>query len=137
MLVSIIEVIMSVINFEQYLMAIKAREEMVQPLKDYLEKMNEQFYDSLREKFTKRTAEKHTSNIELFIMYLCDSTNVIKVNDITKGILNSKFRAWCRSKVWGADSDHDIHVSLRKFLQFALKQNDENYLEIKRCLSYL
>jgi hypothetical protein len=46
MLVSIIEVIMSVINFEQYLMAIKAREEMVQPLKDYLEKMNEQFYDS-------------------------------------------------------------------------------------------
>ena len=53
--------------------------------------MNEQLYDSLREKFTKRTAEKHTSNIELFIMYLCDSTNVIKVNDITKGILNTKY----------------------------------------------
>ena len=85
----------------------------------------------------KKTAHKHTSNIELFIIYLESSGDVLGLKDLSKGKLNSQFRAWCRSKAWGADSDHEIKTSLKKFFKFVASLKNEHEVEAKRILLLL
>ena len=128
---------MKTVDFTNYLDFMAEREILFKSLKSYLLQMNDLFYDDLLDKYTKRTAEKHTSNIELFVMYLEDTISVVSLSDITKGIINSKFRSWCKSKVWGADTDHEIKVSLNKFFRFLLKQKDENEVQVTRIIDFI
>ncbi len=128
---------MTVVTLDEYTQILQEFEERFLPFKREIESLNEQFMDILMSKYTKKTAHKHTSNIELFVIYLESSGDIFELNDLSKGKLNSRFRAWCRSKVWGADSDHEIKTSLKKFFKFVASLKNEHEAEAKRILALL
>jgi hypothetical protein len=40
------------------------------------------------------------------------------IEEITKGMVNSQFRRWYKSKVWGSTEPDELRVALKKFFQF-------------------
>ncbi|MFA0195154.1 hypothetical protein AB4501_24565 [Vibrio sp. 10N.222.55.E8] len=128
---------MPVVTLEEYQQILQDFEKRFLPFKKNLESLNDQFMDMLMSKYTKKTAHKHTSNVELFIIYLESSKDIFDLKDLSKGKLNSQFRAWCRSKVWNADSDHEIKTSLKKFFKFVASLKNEYEVEAKRILLLL
>jgi hypothetical protein len=128
---------MPVVTLEEYKEILQDFEGRFHPFKTELEVLNDKFLEMLMAKYTKKTAHKHTSNIELFIIYLESSKDIFDLKDLSKGKLNSRFRSWCRSKVWGADSDHEIKTSLKKFFKFVASLKNEHEAEAKRILLLL
>jgi site-specific recombinase XerD len=105
-------------QIEAYFAARKEAEEARAPFRQSLEALNDDFAVHLAAKYSKRTVNKHTGTVDLFIHFLCDYTDVERLEDVTRGMVNSHFRSWCKRKVlYGMDSD-DIRVALRKFFQF-------------------
>ena len=45
-----------------------------------------------------------------------------RIEDVTRGMVNSGFRRWYKRKVWGGAEPDEVRVALRKFFQFLAKQ---------------
>ena len=61
---------------------------------------------------------KYTGIVDMFIEFICRYTNVEKIEDITKGMVNSQLRSWYKRKVWDSATESDLRVALKKFFQF-------------------
>ena len=61
---------------------------------------------------------KHTSIVDLFIIFLCDYTDVGRLEDVTRGMVNSQFRRWYQRKVLDRMDPAEIRVALRTFFGF-------------------
>ncbi len=72
----------------------------------------------LATKYTQRTVRKHTAIIALLSDFLCDYTDVQRIEDVTRGMVNSQFRRWYKDKVWDQTDAQDLRVALKKFFQF-------------------
>ncbi len=105
-------------QIDAYLAALKAAEETRAPFRALLESLNEEFGVSLKKKYSRRTVLKHTGIVDLFIIFLCDYTDVERLEDVTRGIVNSHFRRWYRSKVLDRMDPDEIRVALKKFFAF-------------------
>ncbi len=106
-------------QLEAYFQAMEEAEKERAPFRDHLEQMNIEFSHFLSEKYTKSTVRKHTNTVSLFIGFVCGYTDVQKIEEITKGMVNSHFRSWYKRKVlWASATDNDLRVALRKFFQF-------------------
>ncbi len=105
-------------QIDAYLAALKAAEETRAPFRVLLENLNEEFGVSLEKKYSRRTVLKHTGIVNLFIIFLCDYTDVERLEDVTRGMVNSHFRRWYRSKVLDRMDPDEIRVALRTFLGF-------------------
>lgn len=102
----------------EYFEAMKKAEEERQPFRDGLDALNHAFTEHLAEKFSRRTANKHASIIQMFIEFLCSHTDVQRLEDVTIGMANSHFQTWYRRKVWDSATDNDRRVALQKFFFF-------------------
>ena len=105
-------------QLENYFQALADAEKARQPFREYLESLNNEFEAYLAEAYTKKTARKHSSVVDLFIHFLCGYTDVESLEEVTKGMANSQFRQWYHRKVISSAKDNDLKVAIRKFFQF-------------------
>jgi hypothetical protein len=105
-------------QLDAYFAAMKEAEEARAPFRQSLEALNAGFGASLAAKYTKKTVNRHTGTIALFIDFLCDYTDVERLEDVTRGMVNSQFRAWYKRKVLGDMDPDEVRAGLRKFFTF-------------------
>ncbi len=105
-------------KIDQYFAALEAAEIEREPFKQLLEKLNQEFANFLAAKYVAKTVRKHTGIVDMFIDFICRYTDVEKIADITKGMVNSQFRSWYKRKVWDSATESDLRVALKKFFQF-------------------
>ncbi len=109
-------------QIDAYLEALQEAEALRAPFCSRLKGLNTEFGNYLATKYSKRTVAKHTSIVELFIDFVCDYTDVMAIEEITKGMVNSQFRRWYKSKVWDSTGPDELRVALKKFFQFLDQQ---------------
>jgi len=105
-------------KIDEYLAALKQAEEERKPFRELLIELNEEFHHQLLEKFSAKTARKQSGVVQLFIDFLCRYTDVTKIEDITRGMVNTHFQSWWKKKVWDNTSPNEIRVALKKFFRF-------------------
>jgi hypothetical protein len=105
-------------QIDAYLAAMTAAEEARAPFREMLEGLNGEFGVSLEKKYSRKTMRKHTSIVDLFIIFLADYTDVERLEDVTRGMVNSHFRRWYQRKVLDRMDPDEIRVALRKFFVF-------------------
>jgi len=122
-------------QIDDYFAALKEAEETRAPFRQSLEDLNVAFAASLDKKYSRRTVLKHTSIIDLFIIFLCDYTDIERLEDVTRGMVNSHFRRWYQRKVLDRMDPDEIRVALKKFFVFLNQEPDihnSNVLEALR-----
>ncbi len=111
-------------QIDAYLAAMKDAEEARAPFREMLEGLNGEFGAYLEKKYSRKTMRKHTSIVDLFITFLCDYTDVERVEDVTRGMVNSHFRRWYQRKVLDRMDPDEIRVALKKFFVFLDQERD-------------
>ncbi len=105
-------------KIEEYLKLMEEAEKRREPFREHMTMLNEEFHASLTAKFSERTARKHSSVVELFIEFICGNTDVERIEDITRGMVNTNFKQWWKRKVWDSTTPDQITVALKKFFIF-------------------
>jgi site-specific recombinase XerD len=105
-------------KIEEYIRIMAEAENQRKPFRQYVLGLNEEFYEFLQSKFSQRTARKHSSIVELFVDFICRQTDVEKIEDITRGMVNIHFKNWWKRKVWDSTTPDELRVALRKFFVF-------------------
>ncbi len=105
-------------QLEAYLEALEATEKARASFRQYMNALNAEFAEYLATKYVQKTVRKHTGIVDMFIEFICRQTDVEKLEEITRGMVNSHFRSWYKKKVWDSATDSDLRVALRKFFQF-------------------
>jgi hypothetical protein len=99
------------------------------------EPWNEEFAENLAQKFSERTARKHTGIVAIFIEFLVNNTDVESIDDITQGIANTHFQKWYKRKFWDSSTPNDLKTALRKFFTFLSQEkgitNEKVLAELK------
>jgi site-specific recombinase XerD len=105
-------------KMDEYFKLMQEAEERREPFRCSLLELKQGFYEHVLAKYSERTARKHASVIDLFIEFISRQTDVESIEEITRGMVNTYFKQWCRRKVWGAPSPDQLRVSLKKFFSF-------------------
>jgi hypothetical protein len=105
-------------KIDEYFAAIEQAEAQRAPFRESLEQLNQEFAKFLTTKYVAKTMRKHTGIVDLFIHFICNYTDVEKIEDITKGMVNSHFRSWYRRKIMDSATESDLRVALSKFFKF-------------------
>ena len=105
-------------HFVDYLKGMEEAQKAREPFRRKLADLNEEFHARLAEKYSERTARKHSSIVDLFIEFLCRQTDAERIEEITRGMVNTHFRAWYKRKVWDSATPNDLRVALKKFFEF-------------------
>jgi hypothetical protein len=105
-------------QIDAYLTAVQAAEQARAPFRARLEALNAAFGASLEKKYSRKTMRKHAGIVDLFIIFLCEYTDVERLEDVTRGMVNSHFRRWYRSKVLDHLDSDEVRVALKKFFAF-------------------
>ena len=119
---------------EEYCKAMDEAQKAREPFREQLTALNAEFHAKLAEKFSERTARKHSSIVDLFIEFLCRQTDVEQIDEITRGMVNTHFRAWYKRKVWDSATPNDLRVALKKFFEFLAT---EKGIEVPKVLEAL
>lgn len=109
-------------KIEDYFKMMAEAEKKREPFRQSLLDLNQEFYAFLESKFSQRTARKHSSIVEMFIEFICRQTDVEKIEDITRGMVNTHFKTWWKRKVWDSTTPDELRVALRKFFVFLAKE---------------
>jgi site-specific recombinase XerD len=105
-------------KIEQYLKIMAEAEKKREPFRQLLLGLNDDFREYLESKLSARTARQHSSIVALFVDFICRQTDVEKIEDITRGMVNTHFKNWWRRKVWDSTTPDQLRVALRKFFVF-------------------
>jgi len=105
-------------KIEQYLKIMAEAEKKREPFRQYLLGLNDDFREYLESKLSARTARLHSSIVGLFVDFICRQTDVEKIEDITRGMVNTHFKNWWRRKVWDSTTPDQLRVALRKYFVF-------------------
>ncbi|MCK4485396.1 MAG: hypothetical protein KAU38_01370 [Desulfobacterales bacterium] len=105
-------------KMDEYFKLMQEAEEKREPFRQSLLQLNKEFYEHVLAKYSERTARRHASVADLFIEFISRQTDVETIEQITRGMVNTHFKQWCRRKVWGAPSPDQLRVSLKKFFTF-------------------
>ena len=105
-------------QIDAYLAAMREAEEARTPFRETLDGLNREFGAFLEKKYSRKTVRKHTSVVELLIIFLTDYTDVERLEDVTRGMVNSQFRRWYRGKVLDRMDPDETRVALKKFFAF-------------------
>ena len=105
-------------KIEQYLKIMAEAEKKREPFRQYLLGLNDDFREYLESKLSARTARQHSSIVGLFADFICRQTDVEKIEDITRGMVNTHFKNWWKRKVWDSTTPDQLRVALRKFFVF-------------------
>jgi site-specific recombinase XerD len=105
-------------KFVEYLKLMEEAQKEREPFKRKLVGLNEEFHDYLLQKYSERTAQKHSTIINLFIDFICRQTDVESIEEITRGMVNTHFKKWWKRKVWDSTTPDELRVALKKFFKF-------------------
>lgn len=105
-------------KIQDYLKMLEEAEKQREPFRTALTALNDEFYEHLLTKFKQNTARKHTMIVEMFIEFLFRHTDVMRVEEITRGMANTHFKKWWKKKVWDSTTPEQISVALKKFFTF-------------------
>lgn len=105
-------------KIEDFFRLLAEGEKAKEPFRNQLNALNVEFECYLLSRLSDRTARKHVGVIELFIDFLCRNTDIFKIEDITKGVVNTHFCQWYKRKVISSSTPNDLKVALCKFFQF-------------------
>ena len=105
-------------KIEQYLKIMAEAEKKREPFRKCLLGLNDDFREYLESKLSARTARQHSSIVGLFADFICRQTDVEKIEDITRGMVNTHFKNWWKRKVWDSTTPDQLRVALRKFFVF-------------------
>ena len=105
-------------KFEEYLKLMEEAQKEREPFRRRLIEINEDFYGYLLEKYSERTALKHSTVIDLFIEFICRQTDVESIEEITRGMVNTHFKKWYKRKVWDSTTPNELRIALKKFFSF-------------------
>jgi site-specific recombinase XerD len=105
-------------QFGEYFNRLAEAEKQREPFRHALEELLGDFRLYLSERYSERTVNKHGWIIEMFIEFLSRQTDVERLEDVTRGIVNTHFRQWYKRKVMDSSTVNDLRVALRKFFQF-------------------
>ena len=105
-------------KLKEYFDLMKAAEAERAPFRRQLMDLQGDFYEHLAGRYSDRTAVKHASIVEMFIEFICGYTDVTSIPEITRGMVNTHFRAWWKKKVWDSSTQNDLRVALAKFFAF-------------------
>ena len=105
-------------QFQGYLHAMAEAEDARAPFRRSLEARLAEFGAALAAKYTRKTVRQHVGVVEAFIAFLCDYTDVERLEEVTRGMVNSHFQRWYRRKVWDDTDSAALRVALRRFFQF-------------------
>jgi len=122
-------------KIDEYFKMMEQAEKEREPFRQYLEKLSDEFDDYLSLKYSERTVCKHSSIIFLFIDFLCRYTDVQKIEDITRGMVNTHFKQWYKRKVWDSATPDDLRVALKKFFQFLDTKKGIKNLKVLEALN--
>ena len=109
-------------KMDEYFKLMQEAEERREPFRYSLLELKQEFYEHVLAKYSERTAGKHASVIDLFIEFISRQTDVDSIEEITRGMVNTHFKQWCRRNVWGSPSPDQLRVSLKKFFTFLAKE---------------
>ena len=87
--------------------------------REHLEFLQKKFEEHLFLTVSKRTANKQTSIIGLFIDFICFDCvkKGIEIDEISVGMANSYFRAWYSSNI-GDATESELKTAIKKFFIF-------------------
>ena len=112
-------------NLEDYFAALEAWEEHRAPFKAQAEALLDEFVEYLHKQgLSKRTIRKHGQNIDMFIAYLTQYTDVDDFATVRKGVVNTEFFRWYRRKVLNRLDKDSLKSSTIKFFKFLAEQKD-------------
>ena len=111
-------------KINEFFKVMKEAEEKREPFQQSLLKLNQEFHQFLLTKYSERTAQKHTSIVELFIDFICRHTDVEGIEEITRGMVNTHFKKWWKRKVWDSTTPDELKVALRKFFLFLCREKN-------------
>lgn len=117
-------------RMQEFLAAMEQAEADQAPFRSSLEQLNTEFGEYLATKYVQKTVRKHTGIVDSFIHFICGYTDVKAIDEITKGMVNSHFRAWYKRKVMDSSSESDLRVALKKFFQFLATEKGIVYQKI-------
>ena len=109
---------------DEYLERLEKHEIARADFRRSLQKLNGDFLRSIATRYTRRTVQKHRFILGCFTDYLCDYTDVNSLDEVTKGMVNSGFRRWYKSKVWDSTEAHELRTSLSKSFRFLAENKD-------------
>jgi len=111
-------------QFGDYLRGLEKAEKEREPFRHYLDDLLGEFRLYLSDRYSDRTVNKHGWIIEMFIEFISRQTDVERLEDVTKGMVNTHFRQWYKRKVMDSSTVNDLRVALRKFFQFLAAEKD-------------
>lgn len=105
-------------KIDDYLKAMAEAEKAREPFRRRLEGLKDEFSNYLAAKYARRTVDKHTWIVDMFVEFICNQTDVQTIEEITRGMVGTHFRQWYRRKVLDSATPDDLRVALKKFFQF-------------------
>ena len=119
-------------KLDEFFKVMQEAEEKREPFRQSLLSLNSEFHQFLLTRYSERTARKHASIVELFVDFICRRTDVERIEEITRGMVNTHFKKWWKRKVWDSTSPDELTVALRKFFVFlATEKNIVNEKVLK------
>lgn len=110
-------------NPDAYIAHLKAMEAERGPFFKEMMKLNDEFAAHLSQALSEQTVLWYTGIAKAFIHFIHWQTDVMEIEDITKGMANSHFRAYWKNKVWDDTiTHHDLRMVLREFFTFLKNQ---------------
>jgi hypothetical protein len=88
------------------------------PFRQSLDGLRPEFAQHLAARYSRKTVRKHAQIVALFVDFLCDDTDVVAIEEVSRGMANSAFRQWSTRKVLDAATADDLRVALKRFFQF-------------------
>jgi len=111
-------------KIDEFFKVMKKAEEKREPFRQSLLKLNQEFHQFLLTKYSERTARKHISIVEVFIDFICRQTDVERIEEITRGMVNTHFKKWWKRKVWDSTTPDELRVALKKFFVFLSEEKN-------------
>lgn len=111
-------------KMDEFFKVMQEAEERREPFRQSLLSLNSEFHQFLLTRYSERTARKHASIVELFVDFICRRTDVQRIEEITRGMVNTHFKKWWKRKVWDSTSPDELTVALRKFFVFLATEKD-------------
>lgn len=105
-------------KLDEYFKLMEEAEKKREPFRQHLMELNREFYEHLLSTYSERTVRKHTSVVDLFIVFICQHTDVESIEEITRGVVNTHFKQWWKRKVWDSTTPEQLRVALKKFFSF-------------------
>ncbi len=109
-------------QFKDFIDKIKHDEKDRESFYNYFDELLKDYYSYLKKEHDKQTAFDHKEIIGMLKLYLTWQTKVEKIEEVTRGMVDTVFFEWFNKNAWEKLSEKEIKDSLKLFFQFLKEQ---------------